>query len=111
MRLIDAENAATFIEALVEDRFVGRQWDGYNSALKQVAEMLRTNEKAFPTVKSEVRRGKWIEPDYVYFGAKQYICDQCKDDEFWQERYVNYKDNFCPNCGADMREVDDGTNA
>ena len=49
-----------------------------------------------------VRHGKWIEPDYVYFGAKQYVCNQCKDDEFWADRYTNVKDNYCPNCGALM---------
>lgn len=50
-----------------------------------------------------VRHGKWIEPDYVYFGAKCYICDQCKEDEYWIERFHNHKENYCPNCGADMR--------
>ena len=49
-----------------------------------------------------VRHGRWIEPDYVYFGAKQYICDQCKDDEYWKKRYHNYKENYCPHCGAKM---------
>lgn len=49
------------------------------------------------------KHGRWIDVPYVYFGAKRYMCDQCKDDDFWTRRIVTTKDNYCPNCGADMR--------
>ena len=49
-----------------------------------------------------VRHGRWIDPPWTYFGAKQYVCDQCKDDGFWHKRVQHFKDNYCPNCGAKM---------
>lgn len=56
-----------------------------------------------PSVDAEpVRHGRWIEVPWIYYGAKQYMCDQCKDDEFWKKKelYVMYP--RCPNCGAMM---------
>lgn len=56
-----------------------------------------------PTIKAEpVRHGRWIEADYVYFGAKRFECSLCKDDEYWRKRYHNFKEHYCPNCGAKM---------
>lgn len=49
-----------------------------------------------------VRHGRWVEPSWIYYGAKQYVCDQCKNDEYWRKRLLNYKENYCPNCGARM---------
>lgn len=48
--------------------------------------------------------GEWIEPDYVYFGAKQYICSKCKDNSYWKDHYHNYQENYCPNCGRKMNK-------
>ena len=56
-----------------------------------------------PTVDAvPVRRGKWLKEDrgHVEYSA---VCDKCGYDTFWCE-----KSNFCPHCGADMRE--DGDN-
>lgn len=49
-----------------------------------------------------VRCGRWIQPSWIYYGAKQYVCDQCKDDEYWRKHVLNYKEKYCPNCGAKM---------
>ena len=51
----------------------------------------------------EVRHGEWMPVTYTYFGLKRYECSECRDDEFWQKRYLEHKEKFCPNCGADMR--------
>lgn len=48
--------------------------------------------------------GHWIEVPWVYYGAKQYICSQCKDDEYWKKRELRFKEKYCPNCGAEMME-------
>lgn len=58
----------------------------------------------FPTIDPEsiIEHGKWIEPTYIYIGAKRYVCDQCKDDEYWRIRFYTTKENYCPNCGAKM---------
>lgn len=51
-----------------------------------------------PSVQPQPKRGKWIGEESLD-GSIRYMCDNCKEFE-----YVNYYD-FCPNCGADMREV------
>lgn len=45
-------------------------------------------------------KGHWVDvkPNLITPYAKQYRCDQC-------ERFA-FRGNFCPNCGADMREGD-----
>ena len=48
---------------------------------------------AMPTIE-ERKKGKWIELDFTE--AWEYKCDQCG-------RLSDFKDNFCPYCGADMR--------
>ena len=50
----------------------------------------------------EVKHGEWIPVQYTYFGLKRYECSKCKDDEYWQKRYLEHKENYCPNCGAKM---------
>lgn len=57
-----------------------------------------------------MRHGRWIQPPWIYYGAKQYVCDQCKDDEYWRKRSLNYKEKYCPNCGSKMDlEGENGT--
>lgn len=51
---------------------------------------------------AEVKHGKWIPVQYTYFGLKRYECSECMDDEYWQKRYVEHKEKYCPNCGARM---------
>lgn len=46
-----------------------------------------------PTVE-ERKTGKWEYLDCGY--TDYYVCDQCGSKE-------DYKRNFCPECGADMR--------
>ena len=50
----------------------------------------------------EVKYGHWIDTEYTYFGLKRYECSECRDDEFWDKRYVEHKEKYCPNCGAKM---------
>lgn len=51
---------------------------------------------------AEVKHGEWIRVQYTYFGLKRYECSECKDDEYWQKRYLEHKEKYCPNCGARM---------
>ena len=41
----------------------------------------------------ERRKGKW---EKVYYGNRPNRCSECRQKN-------NYRTNFCPNCGADMR--------
>lgn len=45
-----------------------------------------------PTI--EPKKGKWLELDFA--DAWEYKCDQCG-------KLSDFEENFCPNCGADMR--------
>jgi hypothetical protein len=47
-----------------------------------------------------VVRGKWIDAVQSCHDSPHVICSMC-GEYYW--RYFN-KFNFCPNCGADMRE-------
>ena len=47
-----------------------------------------------PTIEPERKKGEWIDLDYTE--AWLYKCDQCG-------RRSDFKDNYCPDCGADMR--------
>lgn len=54
-------------------------------------------------------RGEWIE-DYNGNGWNDYwdyTCSNC-GKKYERADAILYKANFCPNCGADMRGVDDG---
>ena len=54
-----------------------------------------------------VVRGKWevSRTDYGWNGAE--FPTHCKCTECGREVPYQDKDNFCPNCGADMRNADD----
>ena len=54
-----------------------------------------------------VVRGRWVRSE----DADDGYCSNCKCDmpmcrEDWEWKYC--ETDFCPNCGADMREVQDG---
>lgn len=71
-----------------------------------------------PTIEPEVRHGRWveIEPDEddrkigIEFSIK---CSRCHDEnshlDFNENHEITgktfWKSRFCPNCGADMREM------
>ncbi len=51
-----------------------------------------------PSEQLERKRGKWING----------TCNQCGSHApYWAMATTYYRSNFCPNCGADMWEVDD----
>ena len=52
-----------------------------------------------------VRKGRWIEPQRLYYGAKQYECSLCWAEAFWDKRSITEKYPYCPNCGANMRGI------
>jgi DNA-directed RNA polymerase subunit RPC12/RpoP len=63
-----------------------------------------------PSARPERIRGRWIYgEDSIADCVDGYRCDQCGLFVPWdyQHKSIDYiKDyNFCPNCGADMREV------
>lgn len=56
------------------------------------------------TPKIEPRKGHWIvAKGGSYLGKRNACCSSCKDFYTNDWRYMNY----CPNCGADMRESEE----
>jgi rRNA maturation endonuclease Nob1 len=49
------------------------------------------------SIKQEIIKGEWLE---IENSLKKYKCSICGKEK-------QYKDNFCPNCGADMRRKEE----
>lgn len=61
--------------------------------------------KEQPTVTQEPRRGKWIEQEYCDENIMVANCSSCNHYAYQAIGWSGGFDlNFCPNCGADMRE-------
>lgn len=91
MRLIDAEQIGlTDMEIIMCD-------GNYKKAL----EMLIDKIANAPTIEVPQRmKGKWIlHIDNLFPVESTMECNQCHEHQ-----PVTIDDNFCPNCGADMRE-------
>ena len=85
--------------------------DGSHPADKEIfiaqeafADCIKTIE-ILPSAQPERIRGRWISADAI-FGGEPFYCSECgentRDTVMGKPRW-----NFCPNCGADMREEDD----
>ena len=64
--------------------------DGYDFAIRQIESIPAADVR--PVV-----RGKWLQYSPL---ADTYECDKCG----YQVIDESFRTNFCPNCGADMRE-------
>jgi hypothetical protein len=56
-----------------------------------------------PSVTPQLRKGHWIVAKGSYLGMRNACCSNCKDFYTNDWNVMNY----CPNCGADMREVEE----
>ena len=70
-----------------------KHWDGHTE------EDAETRLMSLPPAQPEHIRGRWVEKPHVHGVAYCSLCDY--------ELHTN-DTNFCPNCGADMREESDG---
>ena len=66
-----------------------------------------------PSAQPERKRGRWIYgEDNLGTGRDGWFCSECGHFEMWdysadmKSAELNLP-NYCPNCGADMREVDE----
>lgn len=107
MRMIDADALcdAMYHEAFETDTDM-QKWD---SGCWIRYKMFENAIDEVPTI--EPKRGEWIDEADKYdasFGIHDYRCSNCNSyaDEYigGHEWYTASKPNFCPVCGADMRE-------
>ena len=64
------------------------KWYGINWARNMIADL--------PSIQPERKKGKWINDEGLY------KCSSC--GEFWARWWIYKELNYCPYCGADMRE-------
>ena len=98
--LIDRQAAVDTIEEYFA-RIGKLKRRGLNNGEKAIALDTVGAIKSLPS--AEPKRGKWISADAI-FGGEPFYCSECgentRDTVMGKPRW-----NFCPNCGADMREV------
>ena len=95
--LISRQAALEILEEYAEDIESGN-FGAYTKA--------RISMRKLPSVEPERKTGKWIDEGWYAEGHSEhaYRCSEC------DEHYIGYVGEYkhCPNCGADMREVQDG---
>lgn len=74
---------------------------GYRDALQAVGEMVQ-KAKAADVV--EVKRGRWIDRYHGEYANALYVCSECGGTAHDLNGREWILSNFCPSCGADMRE-------
>ena len=62
--------------------------------------LLINDLEKLPPAQPELKRGRWIyKTDLITAPTGYWECSECKEGR------LLYEENFCPNCGANMREV------
>ena len=84
----DTISRAKAIEAVMECYDNDELFEVYEDKLREL-----------PPAQPEPKRGKWIyKTDLITVPTGYWECSECKEGR------LLYEANFCPNCGADMRE-------
>lgn len=88
-------NAPSLNAAVEQEYHNGREWiGGVRDALIEIGDLSAADVKP-------VKRGKWIP---VTNGRGGHECSECHDYAPSYQVGMEYLANYCPNCGADMRE-------
>ena len=103
---ISREEAKKLIQGKIDD--IPKNKDGtYGSMFGQYVNGLycaKTAISYMPSVVPQTKRGKWIETkddcNGINFYDFSFECSKCGKER-------SFKSNYCPNCGADMRESED----
>lgn len=77
-------------EIILNTAFIGRSQEEIDTAIEMAAKALEQEPKA----------GHWIE--HEQYGILHIECSECST---WFLKANLIRNSFCPNCGADMREV------
>ena len=93
MRLIDADALIPMMKYATTDSDIGvfPIKIGFDAIVKVI--------NAQPTIEPEQRKGKWVmHIDDLFPEESTMECNQCHEHQ-----PVTIDDNFCPNCGAEMK--------
>lgn len=103
MRLIDAD---ALKDALIEytPYDMGSEFRNTNRLHKMFTVTDALDDA--PTVDAvAVARGEWLaECDPTYTANGWYVCTACKDTQYFDDYLYRY--NYCPSCGAEMKQED-----
>ena len=105
MRLIDAE----FEEQHYVSMILNATPDVTEND-KRNAKIIIDALKMAKTIEPERKKGKWIKGQDVpnrnpYFHLYDALyCSVCHNEAYWDTDYGQQIFDFCPNCGADMRD-------
>lgn len=102
-RLIDADalRAQMYHEAFETDSDMQR-WDGGCWIRYKMFENAIDNA---PTIEPQSKRGEWVEVN-DYYNRISGKCSVCGwESHMYEDDVVGM--NYCPNCGADMRGIDE----
>lgn len=94
MRLVDADTFDV-ISTKIPD---GVDADSYIAGIAYVVSKI----DAQPTIE-ERKTGKWL-PDNTSMYEIRFVCSNCKESQVVPTIGYKPKWDWCPNCGADMRE-------
>lgn len=97
--LIDTDELIELIDDDIASLDKDMPREGYDVCLCTL-EMVKQYIKALPTV--EQKHGRWLPSDK---GDCIYTCSECG---FVRDAYILEEKAYCPRCGADMREVENG---
>lgn len=79
------------------------EWSQKTVTIADVLDSVCDDYTVLPSAQIERKRGEWIDDyDPVNFGEFRYKCSECG------ARTVEWADNFCYRCGADMRGEKNG---
>ena len=79
-----------------------------SDVFKDIAEKLSTCISEMPSVQPKPKMGHWEQ--YGYSWEDRFKCSECGKEQpkiLCGERIIGHWSDYCPNCGADMRESED----
>lgn len=101
---ISRQSAIQAAECIVDHHAI-TPYQTMRSAMDHLQRILR----GMPSAQPERIRGRWVKDEEASNQHVEpiYICSACNNMDAWGEVEKNtFK--FCPNCGADMRNKEDG---